>query len=63
MIQTNDDWRATQEREIEDAGAPPHDDREAALVADLAPGPYTAIVRSQSQSGNGVGLVEVYTLK
>jgi hypothetical protein len=40
---------------------PPTDDRESAIDATLAPGPYTAIVRGNG-SGKGIALIEVYDL-
>src|SRR5207248_9047803 len=47
--------------EIIATGIPPTDDREAAIVATLAPGSYTAIVRGRRAS-TGVALAEVYDL-
>ena len=61
LIFTNDNWRDTQEQEIIDTTVPPTDDREAALVASLPPGSYTAIIRGAAE-GTGVALVEVYDL-
>ena len=58
---TNDNWRATQEAEIQVTGIPPANDLEAAIVATLAPGAYTAIVRGNGNT-SGVALVEVYDL-
>jgi hypothetical protein len=60
-IQVNDNWRDTQEAEIEATGIPPQNDLEAAIVATLSPGSYTAILRGNDQ-GTGVGLVEIYDL-
>ena len=62
VIQTNDDWRDTQEQEIIATTVPPTDDRESAMVAELAPGNYTAIVQGVG-GGTGVALVEVYDLE
>lgn len=56
----NDDFRSSQEAEINSTGLAPSDDREAAIVATLVPGSYTAILRGKA---NGVGLVEVYDLE
>lgn len=61
-IAVNDDWRATQQSEIQQTGLAPTDDREAALVASLAPGNYTAILRG-ANGGTGIGLVEIYDLE
>ena len=44
---------------IEATGLAPNDSRESAILADLAPGAYTAIVLGKASS-TGVGLVEVY---
>lgn len=62
QIAANDDWRiGAQEQQIKDTTVPPTDDREAAIVATLNPGAYTAIVRGKD-STTGVALVEVYVL-
>jgi CSLREA domain-containing protein len=60
-VVTNDDWRDTQEAEIIATTIPPDDDLEAAIVATLDPGAYTAIVRGVN-GGTGIGLVEAYDL-
>jgi hypothetical protein len=44
---TNNDWRDTQEAAIQATGLPPTNDLESAIDATLAPGAYTAIVRSR----------------
>ncbi|MEP7250124.1 MAG: matrixin family metalloprotease [Spartobacteria bacterium] len=62
VISTNDDWRATQEQEISDTKLAPTNNLESAIVADLAPGSYTAIVTGAA-GGSGVALVEVYDLE
>ena len=58
---TNNNWRDTQEQEIQDTGIPPTNDLESAIVATLDPGAYTAVVRGNGNT-SGVGLVEVYDL-
>ena len=55
---SNDNWRETQESEIEMRGLAPSNDAEAALFDDLSPGNYTALVRGKNQTG--IGLVEIY---
>jgi hypothetical protein len=60
-IAFNDNWRDTQQSEIEATGIPPTDDRESAIVATLPPGPYTAILAGRG-GGSGIGLVEVYKI-
>ena len=62
LIASNDDWRSTQEQQIIDTTVPPKDDRESAIVATLAPGNYTGIVRGKGNT-TGVALVEVYSLQ
>ena len=57
---TNDNWRDTQEAAISATGLAPSDDAEAAIVATLDPGVYTAILSGDNSTG--VGLVEVYAL-
>ena len=61
LLAANDNWRSDQEEEIIATGIPPSNDLESAIVRNLAPGNYTAIVRSVDDS-TGVGLVEVYGL-
>jgi hypothetical protein len=60
-IGVNDNWQDTQQTEIEATGLTPQDPREAAIVATLLPGAYTATVTG-ANGGNGVGLIEVYDL-
>jgi len=62
LIFENDDWRSTQEQQIIDTTVPPKDNRESAIVANLTPGNYTAVVRGKN-NGTGVALVEVYALQ
>jgi hypothetical protein len=61
VIAFNDNWRDTQQTEIEATGLAPTDNRESAIVRTLAPGNYTAIVRGKNNT-IGVALVEVYGL-
>jgi len=62
LLFSNDNWRSTDEESIVQSGLPPSDDREAAIIATLDPGSYTAIVQG---AGDTVGnaLVEVYRLR
>ena len=57
----NDNWKDTQQTEIEATTIAPSDDHESAIVATLAPGAYTAIVRGKN-GATGTGLVEAYDL-
>ncbi len=61
LITSNDNWRDTQEMEIQESGLPPTDDLESAIVATLTPDSYTAIVSGKGGT-SGVGLVEAYDL-
>ncbi len=62
LVAQNDDWNnGSQAAEITAAGFMPNDSREAALVATLPPGGYTAVVRG-ADGGEGIGLVEIYDL-
>ena len=58
---TNDNWRDTQQAEIQATGIPPINNLESAIVATLNPGAYTAIVRGKNNT-SGVALVEIYDL-
>ena len=58
---TNDNWRDTQEAEIEQTGLAPTDDRESAIVTRLPAGNYTAIIRGADNSP-GIGVVQLYDL-
>lgn len=60
-IRSNNDWRDSQEAEIQATGIPPQNNLESAVVATLPPGAYTAVVAGNGD-GTGVGLVEVYQL-
>jgi uncharacterized protein (DUF1800 family) len=61
LMSVNDNWRTSQEAEIAASSVAPTDDREPAIVATLAPGNYTAVVRGVNDS-TGVALVEMYDL-
>jgi hypothetical protein len=61
LIMTNNNWKDSQQTEIEATGIPPTDDLESAIIATLAPGSYTAVLRGNNgETGNG--LFEVYDL-
>ncbi len=61
LIYANDNWRTDQEQQLVASGVAPADDSEAAIIATLPPGSYTAVVRG-SHSTTGVALVEVYRI-
>jgi len=60
-IASNDNWRDSQEMTIQDTGLAPTNDLESAIFGILDAGAYTAILQG-TNSGTGVGLVEVYSL-
>jgi CSLREA domain-containing protein len=61
LLATNDNWRDTQQAQIQATGHAPSTDAESAIVQTLAPGGYTAIVRGANNT-TGVALVEVFGL-
>jgi glucose/arabinose dehydrogenase len=61
LVMANDNWKDTQQAEITGAGLAPPNDKEAALIASLTAGNYTAIVTGKN-GGTGVALAEVYDL-
>lgn len=61
IVAANDNWKDSQEEETEGTGIPPNNDKESALLATLAPGNYTAVVRGENNA-SGVALVEMYNL-
>ena len=68
IIATNDNWKTndqtqqSQEALVRATTIAPSNDLESAIVANLPPGPSTAIVRGRNNT-TGVGLVEVYNLQ
>jgi len=61
-IATNDDWSSgPQQAEIVATSIPPSNPLESALIATLAPGTYTAVVRG-ADGGSGLGMVEIFDL-
>jgi hypothetical protein len=70
LIASNDNWQTTiiggiitsnQVSDIQNSGHAPTDANESAIIANLQPGNYTAIVRGNNNT-TGVALVEVYDL-
>ena len=70
LIASNNNWQQTiiggiitqnQVQDIQNSGHAPADASESAIVANLRPGNYTAIVRGVNNT-TGVALVEVYDL-
>ena len=62
LISSNDNWADAQKDDLQTVGFAPSDSAESAILTRLAPGSYTAIVRSKDDT-TGVGLVEVYNLR
>lgn len=58
---SNDNWRETDEAAITGTGIPPSHNNEAAVLAILAPGNYTAVVRGADDT-TGIAVVEAYNL-
>ena len=61
LVETNDNWRDTQQAEIEGTGIPPTNDLESAIIATLPATAHTAVVAGKNGL-TGVALVEVYRL-
>jgi hypothetical protein len=59
LIFGNDNWKDTQQSQIEATGLQPTDDRESAIVTTLSPKAYTVILTGKNQT-TGIGTVEVY---
>ena len=62
LITSNDNWKDSQQADIEESTIPPRNDLESAIVVTLAPGGYTAIVSGKNAT-SGIGLVELYDLE
>jgi hypothetical protein len=60
-IGSNDDWRQSQEAEIQASGLGPANDFEAAIIGNLPSGQYTVILGGKNGT-SGIGLVEAYKL-
>ncbi len=61
LVMANDNWKSSQQAAIEATGLAPSDDMEAAIIAELAAGAYTAILSGVDDT-TGIGLVEAYHL-
>ena len=57
----NDNWKDTQQAQIQATGFAPPNDLESAILQVLPPGNYTAILAGKNGT-TGVGLVEVYDI-
>ena len=61
-IFSNNNWKDSQQAALSSSGLAPTNDSESAILADLAPGNYTAIVTA-ANGATGVALVEAYHLQ
>jgi len=61
LLQQNDNWKDSQRTEIEATGLAPSDDREAVIIATLAPGQYTGLLTNKL-GAPGIGTFELYDL-
>lgn len=62
VLRANDNWKDTQQAAIQATGLAPPNDLEAAIVATVPAGNYTAILQGKN-NGTGIGLVEIYNIK
>jgi hypothetical protein len=62
VLRANNDWKDSQQAEIEAVSLQPGDTRESVVVQTLAPGFYTAIVRGLG-GATGVAIVEVFNVQ
>jgi hypothetical protein len=62
LLRANDNWQDSQAADIQATGIAPTDPRESAILTEIAPGNYTAIIAGKS-NGVGNGLVEIYALQ
>ena len=58
---TNNNWKDTQQAQIQASGLAPPNDKESAIAVSLAAGNYTATLSGKNDT-TGNALVEVYTL-
>jgi hypothetical protein len=59
ILASNDNWRDIQMSDIASSGLAPENDEEAAVMAILREGAYTAVLTGKN-GGEGVGLLEIY---
>jgi uncharacterized delta-60 repeat protein len=59
LIASNDNWKDTQQAQIQATGLAPSNDLESAILATLAPGSYTAFLQGKGAT-TGIGLGEIY---
>jgi uncharacterized delta-60 repeat protein len=59
LVATNDNWKDTQQAQIQATGLAPSNDFEPAILATLSPGAYTAFLQGKAAT-TGIGLAEIY---
>ena len=59
LVATNDNWKDTQQAQIQATGRAPSNDFESAILATLSPGAYTAFLQGKGAT-TGIGLGEIY---
>jgi len=59
LILANDNWKDSQQAEIQSLGLAPNDNREAVIVTTLPPATYTALLTGKGGT-TGIGLLEIY---
>jgi hypothetical protein len=61
IVGSNNNWKDTQQAEIQATGKAPPNDLEAAILVTVPAGNYTAILEGNG-GGTGIGLVDIYKL-
>jgi hypothetical protein len=61
LITSNDNWKDTQQIDIQDTTIAPVNDLESAIIATLSPASYTVVLRGNN-GATGIGLAELYDL-
>jgi uncharacterized delta-60 repeat protein len=59
LIAANDNWKATQQAQIQATGLAPPNNLDAAILISLSPGAYTAFLQGKA-TATGIGMAEVY---
>ncbi|HTE91513.1 MAG TPA: heme-binding protein [Terriglobales bacterium] len=62
LVAANDNWRQTQQTDIQSTGLQPANDAEAAIFTILPSGAFTVIVRGANGT-SGIALLEIYNLE
>ncbi len=59
LLQSNDDWKSTQQTAIQATGYAPGSDTDSAILVTLQPGAYTTMVRGKN-GATGIAIVEAF---